>query len=234
MAARPEATGKRRSPLPWKTPVGADSISARFAAARGSAGGACPSPANRGERPTKRDGPDHPGNRRAGCPHPAGPCGGANIRGRIWNPPLQTAARPEATGKRRPPLPWQTPVGADSISARFAAARGSAGGPWPSPTNHGKRPTKRDGPDHPGNRRAGCPHPAGPCGDANVRGLIWNPPLRINFMFRANRMAVASVPARRGGPWPSRGGSRRGKAPSFKLPMCGGRERPPYRMRGTG
>ena len=73
MAARPKATGKRRSPLPWQTPVGADSISARFAAARGSAGGACPSPANRGERPTKRDGPDHPGNCRAGCPHPAGP-----------------------------------------------------------------------------------------------------------------------------------------------------------------
>ena len=111
MAARPEATEKRRSPLPWKTPVGADSISARFAAARGSAGGACPSPANRGERPTKRDGPDHPGNRRAGCPHPAGPCGGANVRGRIWNPPLQTAARPEATGKRRSPLPWQTLTG---------------------------------------------------------------------------------------------------------------------------
>ena len=34
------------------------------------------------------------------------------------------------------PAPSQTPVGADSISARFAAAQGSAGGPWPSPTNH--------------------------------------------------------------------------------------------------
>ena len=91
-----------------------------------------------------------------------GPRAAAGPRGRIWNPPLQTAARPEATGKRRSPRPWKTPVGADSISARFAVARGSAGGACPSPTNRGKRPTKRDGPDHPGNRRAGCPHPAGP------------------------------------------------------------------------
>ena len=48
-----------------------------------------------------------------------------------------------------------------------AAAHGFAGGPWPSPTNHGKRPAKRDGHNHPGGRRAGCPHPAGPCRAAN-------------------------------------------------------------------
>ena len=185
MAARPEATEKRRSPLPWKTPVGADSISARFAAARGSAGGACPSPANRGERPTKRDGPDHPGNRRAGCPHPAGPCGGANVRGRIWNPPLQTAARPEATGKRRSPLPWQTLTGPlvkggesgdrGSTSLRKAAFFKRKPGVRQS-LRHGLRPchlplTREAKPPHPRGqpqtrvaarpRRAGCLHPGG-------------------------------------------------------------------------
>ena len=34
---------------------------------------------------------------------------------------------------------------------------------------------KRCGLDHPGDRRAGCPHPAGPCGGGNVCGLIWPP-----------------------------------------------------------
>ena len=45
-----------------------------------------------------------------------------------------------------------------------------AGGPWPSPTNHGTRSTKPDKRSHPGDRRAGCPHPAGPRGGANARG----------------------------------------------------------------
>ena len=41
------------------------------------------------------------------------------------------------------PAPSQTPVGADSISARFAAAQGSAGGINPSPTNHGRPAANR-------------------------------------------------------------------------------------------
>ena len=45
---------------------------------------------------------------------------------------------------------------------------GFAGGPWPSPTNRGKRSAKREGGGHPGGRRAGCPHPAGPCGGRGV------------------------------------------------------------------
>ena len=56
--------------------------------------------------------------RKSGCAD----CGG-KVRGRIWNPPLQT--------------------GADV-----------AGG--------------RDGRGHPGDRRAGCPHPAGPRGGGNI------------------------------------------------------------------
>ena len=50
----------------------------------------------------------------------------------------------------------------------LAGGAGFAGGPWPSPTNRGKRSAKREGGGHPGGRRAGCPHPAGPCGGANA------------------------------------------------------------------
>ena len=46
---------------------------------------------------------------------------------------------------------------------------------WPSPTNHGECPANRCGLNRPGDRRAGCPHPAGPCGGANACGLIWPP-----------------------------------------------------------
>ena len=130
-------------------------------------------------------------------------CGGVNVRGRIWNPPLQMAARPEATGKRRPPLPWQTPVGADSISARFAAARGSVGGACPSPANRGERPTKRDGPDHPGNRRAGCPHPAGPAAARTSAGGINPAPTNRGKRPAARETAAvgrdACIPAGRTG-----------------------------------
>ena len=51
-----------------------------------------------------------------------------------------------------------------------AARQGPAGGPWPSPTNHGERPAKWEGHTPPGGRRAGCPHPAAPRGGGNTRG----------------------------------------------------------------
>ena len=70
-----------------------------------------------------------------------GPRAAANTPGRIWNPPLRSTvgAQPIPGGRNRPgdrnlALP-ATPVGADSISARFAAARGPAGGINPAPTN---------------------------------------------------------------------------------------------------
>ena len=69
------------------------------------------------------------------------PRAAANTPGRIWNPPLRSTvgAQPIPGGRNRPgdrnlALP-ATPVGADSISARFAAAWGSAGGINPAPTN---------------------------------------------------------------------------------------------------
>ena len=123
-----------------------------------------------------RCGRDHPDDRRAGCPHPAGPCGGANPRGRdksLPYKPRRARGQPENRNLRviinlcrgrclhRPANP--------------APPQGPAGGPWPSPTNHGGRPANRCGLDHPGDRRAGCPHPAGPCGGGNVYGLIWPP-----------------------------------------------------------
>ena len=55
-----------------------------------------PSPANRGERPTKRDAPDHPGNRRAGCPHPAGPAAARTSAGGINPAPTNRGKRPAA------------------------------------------------------------------------------------------------------------------------------------------
>ena len=99
------------------------------------AGGINPAPTNLPKRPVKPDGHGHPGGRRAGCPHPAGPCGGADTRGRIWNPPLRPAARRMAKRETTNPAALQTRVGADSISARTAAARGSPGGINPAPTN---------------------------------------------------------------------------------------------------
>ena len=76
------------------------------AAARGFPGGINPAPtnnfyvwANRGGRAVKTNGCRFPGGRRAGCPHPAGPRGGANTRGRIWNPPLRPTEGPWSNGE---------------------------------------------------------------------------------------------------------------------------------------
>ena len=63
-----------------------------------------------------------------------------------------------------------TPVGDDAciVPGDPAAAPTSPGGINPAPTAHGERPANRDGRGQPGKRRAGCPHPAGPCGSANT------------------------------------------------------------------
>ena len=153
----------------------------RPGAAQTPAGGPWPSPANHGERPAKRDGRGHPGKRRAGCPHPAGPCGSANTLPRPEAafqggaiPPSRPAAVPppfdkggKSAAKLRPPGRPQlcviaTPVGDDAciVPGDPAAAPTSPGGINPAPTPHGERPANRDGRGHPGKRRAGCPHPA--------------------------------------------------------------------------
>ena len=50
------------------------------------------------------------------------------------------------------------------------AARTPAGGINPAPTNKFVLLTNRNGPVHPGGRRAGCPHPAAPRAAANPAG----------------------------------------------------------------
>ena len=174
-----------------------------------------------------RCGRNHPGERRAGCPHPAGPRGSGNVCGLIWPPcergrkrrsgdcversrrsrepqfkteeflrhvaslkrhlavrqslrhglrpchlPLTREANAVANRETTNPAIPQTNVGDDAriVPRDPAPPQGPEGGPWPSPTNHGGRPANRCGRDHPDNRRAGCPHPAGPFGGGNVCG----------------------------------------------------------------
>ena len=155
---------------------------------------------------------NHPDVRRAGCPHPAGPCGGARSRflksprcGGRERPPYRTGENIETN---RENAAAQTPTGGYGIrpyeTARSAANRGAAPSAI-SQTSVGDdacivpgtpRCRKARGRDkslpydqrwtcdqpgsrnHPDVRRAGCPHPAGPCGGANTHGRIWNPPRR--------------------------------------------------------
>ena len=118
----------------------------------------------------------HPDDRRAGCPHPAAPRGGANVSILNCQCAAGVNARPTKPKKcrgqpgNRGPALQQTPVGDDSISAR--EPRGTAntpGGINPAPTNKfcasGQTGTAAT---HPDDRRAGCPHPAAPRGGANV------------------------------------------------------------------
>ena len=149
-------------------------------------------------------------------------CGGANTRGRDKSLPY---------GRRRacsqPGKPWPRVI-TNLCRGRClhrpgspAAAQTPAGGPWPSPTNHGKRPTKRDGHNPPGGRRAGCPHPAEPRPAANARGRIWNPPLR--WVCRIGNMRCSRLArntqndCRAGCPHPAGPAARR---PVFRPPRC--------------
>ena len=157
------------------------------AAAPTSPGGMNPAPTAHGERPANRGGRGCPGKRRAGCPHPAGPCGSANTLphpeaafqgGAILRHGLRPCHLPltreanHALSQSQPGRPHlcviATPVGDDAciVPGDPAAAPTSPGGINPAPTAHGERPANRDGRGHPGKRRAGCPHPAGPRGGA--------------------------------------------------------------------
>ena len=64
-----------------------------------------------------------------------GVCGGAGFPGRCEHRPLHTFAIMQGPRFPRQTRTSSTVVGADSISARFTAARGSAGGINPAPTN---------------------------------------------------------------------------------------------------
>ena len=137
----------------------------------------------------------HPDDRRAGCPHPAAPCGGANVS--ILN--CQCAAgvnarptKPETCGGQPGncgPVLQQTPVGADSISAR--EPRGTANAPGGYGIRpYGRRQTPgRPGSDIPALQQTSvgddaCIVPHTPRRRKRP-GRIWNPPLRMNFVLRA-------------------------------------------------
>ena len=70
------------------------------------------------------------------CSHrPAHPRAAANTRGRDKSRPYEQGARSVTNREHANPAMPQTPVGADSISARFAPPRAPAGGINPAPTN---------------------------------------------------------------------------------------------------
>ena len=84
--------------------------------------------------------PQPPDGRRAGCPHPAGPCAVANTHGRIWNPPLRN-------GKVRGQPGSRTLCDIANLCRGrclhrpedLAPPQVSAGGINPSPTTNGDR-----------------------------------------------------------------------------------------------
>ena len=162
-------------------------------AAANTPGGINPAPTNKfcasGQTGTAAT---HPDDRRAGCPHPAAPRGGANARGRDKSRPYGRRRAPGRPGSDIPAL-QQTSVGDDACivprtprrrkhpgrdlrpKSRRCAAVGlrnaPAGAVNPAPTNEfcasGRTGTAAT---HPDDRRAGCPHPAAPRGTANAPG----------------------------------------------------------------
>ena len=144
-------TGKMQSP---RCTVGADSISARFAAAQGLREGHAPPLHGIRARPAKWDCRGRPGERRAGCPHPAGPRGAANARGRDLRPKSRRCA---AVGLRNAP----------------------AGAVNPAPTANGRSAAKREPRVITNLCRGRCLHrPEGPRGGANARGRELRPKSR--------------------------------------------------------
>ena len=80
---------------------------------------------------------------RGRCLHrPGQPRGGAGSRGRIWNPPLRPRAGPVDNRETTFPRHAARLVGADARigPGNPAPPQTPAGGPWPSPTDHGIRP----------------------------------------------------------------------------------------------
>ena len=266
-AGQPE----KRRPRVLAISVGADSISARFAAPQTPAGGIHPSPTANGGSAANREnsGPRVITNLCRGRFYIGPVCGGANARGRDKSRPYdrrRACSRPENSGPRvitnlcrgrclhrpggprraanargrdksrpygrrracsQPGKPWPrviTNLCRGRCSHRPgdpAAPQTPAGGINSSPTNHGKRPAKRDSHTPPGGRRAGCPHPAGPRRAANTCGRIWNPPLqwvpRIGNM-RCSRLARNTQnDCRAGCPHPAGPAARR---PENRPPRC--------------
>ena len=202
--------------------VGADSISARFAAARTPAGGINPAPTADGGSAANRE--NHSPRVitnlcRGRCSHrPGDPAAPQTPAGGINPSPTNHGKRPAKRDSHTPPGGRRAGC---PHPAGPAPPQTPAGGINPSPTNHGKRPAKRDGHNPPGGRRAGCPHPAGPRRAANTCGRIWNPPLRwvprIGNM-RCSRLARNTQnDCRAGCPHPAGPAARR---PENRPPRC--------------
>ena len=152
-----------------------------------------------------RDGRNHPGDRRAGCPHPAGPCGGANTPGGYGIRPYDRWRAPRPTGKLRPchttnPCRGRCshrPAGREAFCGTMLA---SSRAPRLAARPRGRdksRPYEqilcfgpnRNGCSPPGGRRAGCPHPAGPPTAANTPGGYGIRPYEQILYFGPNRYA---------------------------------------------
>ena len=152
-----------RKPRVLAISVGADSISARFAAARTPAGGINPAPTADGGSAANRE--NHSPRVitnlcRGRCSHrPGSPAAAQTPAGGPWPSPTNHGKRPTKRDGHNPPGGRRAGC---PHPAGPAAPQTPAGGINPSPTNHGKRPAKRDSHNPPGGRRAGCPHPAGP------------------------------------------------------------------------
>ena len=165
-----------------------------------------------------RDIHGRPGDRRAGCPHPAGPCGGINAPGGY-------GIRPYERGKARGQPGTYEPGNVANLCrgrclhrpANIAAARTPTGGINPAPTNRGKA-RGQPGTCEPGNVTNLCRGRfyIGPvCGGAGFRGRDLRPKSR-----RCAAVGLRNAPA--GGINP---------APTNKFYVLGqpGQPRPPGR-----
>ena len=118
----------------------------------------------------KRVGRHPPGGRRVGCPHPAGPRGGANV---------SVLKLPWCGGRERPPYKSGK---TRRPPRRIHAAARSPGRIWNPPLQPtaGPKPPVKSRTSHCCNLcRGRCLHrPGQPRGGAGSRGRIWNPPLR--------------------------------------------------------
>ena len=123
---------------------------------------------------------------------------GRRYRPGLWrrkHPRADMESAPTANGKRRSELGnRELYVITNPCRGRCSHRPGNLAAPEGPREGHGpplqtfrNAPPNRNGCNHPVDRRAGCPHPAAPCGGANVRGRIWNPPLRPTANAAVNR-----------------------------------------------
>ena len=153
-----------------------------------------------------------------------GVCGGGNVPGFEFQrcggcerPPYGAGETRRPPGKMQFPRPLQTHVGDDArIVPGCSRRRGVREGHAPPLHAVRGRPAKWDCRSRPGERRPGCPHPAAPCGRAGSAGGI-NPAPTGKFCVPGKPGATMFAPVCRGGPWPSRGGTRQGRPGRYRI-----------------